>query len=63
MSLGFTVFGLTALALVLSAGLASAQDFSAERLSQDIRHIASDEFMGRYPGTEGERMTLAWLQA
>lgn len=58
------VFGAAAaLALVLSAGLASAQDFSAERLSQDIRHISSDAFMGRYPGTEGERMTLAWLQA
>jgi len=55
--------GAAALALVLSAGLASAQDFSAERISQDIRHISSDEFQGRYPGTEGERMTLAWLQA
>ena len=55
--------GVAALALVLSAGLASAQDFSAERISQEIRHISSDEFQGRYPGTEGERMTLAWLQA
>ncbi|WP_298159608.1 M28 family peptidase [Brevundimonas sp.] len=55
--------GAAALALVLSAGLASAQDFSAERISQDIRHISSDDFQGRYPGTEGERMTLAWLQA
>ena len=55
--------GAAALALVLSAGLASAQDFSADRISQDIRHISSDEFQGRYPGTEGERMTLAWLQA
>ncbi|MDP3405170.1 MAG: M28 family peptidase [Brevundimonas sp.] len=55
--------GAAALALALSAGMATAQEFSAERLSQDIRHISSDEFMGRYPGTEGERMTLAWLQA
>ena len=55
--------GAAALALVLSAGLASAQDFSAERISQEIRHISSDEFQGRYPGPEGERMTLAWLQA
>ncbi|WP_396595577.1 M28 family peptidase [Brevundimonas sp. R86498] len=54
--------GAAALALLMSAGLASAQDFSAEALSQGIRHISSDEFMGRYPGTEGERMTLAWLQ-
>ncbi|WP_309629649.1 M28 family peptidase [Brevundimonas sp.] len=55
--------GAAALALVLSAGLASAQDFSADRISQDIRHISSDDFQGRYPGTEGERLTLAWLQA
>ncbi len=55
--------GAAALSLTLSAGLAPAQDFSAERISQDIRHISADEFQGRYPGTEGERMTLAWLQA
>ena len=55
--------GAAAMALILSAGLASAQDFSAERLSEGIRHISSDDFQGRYPGTEGERMTLAWLQA
>lgn len=54
--------GAAAIALMLSAGLAQAQDFSADRISQDIRHISSDAFMGRYPGTEGERMTLAWLQ-
>ncbi len=55
--------GAAALALVLSAGLAQAQTFTAERLSDGIRQIASDEFQGRYPGTEGERLTLAWLQA
>ena len=55
--------GAAAMALVLAAGLAQAQDFSAERISNDIRHISSDDFQGRYPGTEGERMTLAWLQA
>ncbi|NBB52248.1 M28 family peptidase [Rhizobium sp. CRIBSB] len=37
--------------------------FSAERISSDIRTISDDTFQGRYPGTEGERMTLAWLQA
>lgn len=55
--------GTAAVALILSAGLASAQDFSAQRISDEIRHISSDDFQGRYPGTEGERMTLAWLQA
>ncbi|WGM30373.1 M28 family peptidase [Brevundimonas sp. NIBR11] len=55
--------GAAAMTLILSAGLAQAQDFSAERISDEIRHISSDGFQGRYPGTEGERMTLAWLQA
>ena len=55
--------GVAALALVFSAGLASAQDFSAERLSDSIRVISADDFKGRYPGTEGETKTLEWLQA
>ncbi len=55
--------GAAALVLIASAGLAQAQDFTAERLSESIRTISSDEFQGRYPGTEGERLTLAWLQA
>jgi Zn-dependent M28 family amino/carboxypeptidase len=55
--------GAAALAMLLGAGLAQAQDFSAERLSDGIRQISTDEFQGRYPGTEGERLTLAWLQA
>lgn len=55
--------GVAALAMVLGAGLAQAQNFSAERLSEGIRQISTDEFRGRYPGTEGERLTLAWLQA
>ncbi|MDO9586661.1 MAG: M28 family peptidase [Brevundimonas sp.] len=50
-------------AVLLAAGAASAQDFSAARISDDIRTISADEYQGRYPGTEGERMTLAWLQA
>ncbi|MDY6924870.1 MAG: M28 family peptidase [Pseudomonadota bacterium] len=55
--------GVAAAALLLAAGSALAQDFSAERISQDIRTISDDSYQGRYPGTEGERMTLAWLQA
>jgi hypothetical protein len=55
--------GVAALAMLLGAGLAQAQDFSAERLSDGIRQISTDAFQGRYPGTEGERLTLAWLQA
>ncbi|MBA4803974.1 MAG: M28 family peptidase [Brevundimonas sp.] len=54
--------GVALAAVLLAAGAAAAQDFSAERISNDIRTISADEFQGRYPGTEGERMTLAWLQ-
>ena len=37
--------------------------FSMARLSDGIRAISTDEYQGRLPGTEGERKTLAWLQA
>ncbi len=55
--------GVAAAALLFASGAALAQDFSAERISSDIRTISADAYQGRYPGTEGERMTLAWLQA
>ncbi len=58
------ICGAAASALVLAAaGMASAQDFSAQRLSDEIRTISADDFQGRYPGTDGEKKTLAWLQA
>src|SRR5690606_8711716 len=55
--------GVAAVAILFAAGAASAQNFSADRISSDTRTISDDSFQGRYPGTEGERMTLAWLQA
>ena len=55
--------GVAAAALLFTAGASLAQDFSAQRISDEIRTISADEFQGRYPGTEGERMVLAWLQA
>ncbi len=55
--------GVAVAAVMLAAGMASAQDFSAARLSENIRTISADDYQGRYPGTEGERMVLAWLQA
>ena len=45
------------------ATAAAAQDFSAQRLSDEIRIISADDFQGRKPGTEGEEKTLAFLQA
>ena len=55
--------GVAVAAVLLAAGMASAQDFSAARISDNIRTISADEYQGRYPGTDGERMVLAWLQA
>lgn len=55
--------GVAAAALLLVAGAATAQDFSIQRLSDEIRIISADDFQGRYPGTEGEKKTLDWLQA
>jgi Zn-dependent M28 family amino/carboxypeptidase len=61
--------GVASLSLLFSAACATAPEpapqpqISAQRLSDGIRTISADEFQGRYPGTEGERMTLAWLQA
>src|SRR5687768_10134706 len=57
------ISGVAVAALLMAAGMAQAQDISAARLSENIRAISTDEFQGRYPGTEGERMVLAWLQA
>lgn len=55
--------GIALAAVLLAAGAASAQNFSADRINADIRTISADEYQGRYPGTEGERLTLAFLQA
>ncbi|MGV9006176.1 MAG: M28 family peptidase [Brevundimonas sp.] len=55
--------GVAAVALLVMAGPGLAQDFSAARISEGIRTISADAYQGRYPGTEGERMTLDWLQA
>lgn len=61
--------GAAALSLLLASACASTPEMAAQpqisgqRLSDGIRTISADEFQGRYPGTEGERLTLAWLQA
>ena len=41
--------------------LAEAKAISAERLSDDVRTLASDAFTGRAPGTAGEDKTIDWL--
>ena len=57
----FLVSSVALLAMIAPA--ASAQDFSAQRISDEIRIISADDFQGRKPGTEGERKTLEFLQA
>jgi hypothetical protein len=42
---------------------AATPQFSAQRLSDHIKYLASDEMEGRFPGLVGERLTLAYLQA
>lgn len=55
--------GVAAASLLLAAGAAASQEFTADRLSEQIRTISADEYNGRFPGTEGERKVLDWLQA
>ena len=51
------------LAASLLATPAVAQDVSPQRLSDDVRVLASDAFEGRAPGTAGEAKTIDWLIA
>ena len=46
--------------LAASPGVAQV---SPERLSADVKTLASDAFEGRAPGTPGETKTIAWLIA
>ncbi len=51
---------LLAMALAANAVSAAAQ-VSPERMSNDVKILASDAFEGRAPGTAGEKKTIAWL--
>ncbi len=56
----------TALAIAVTATAAPAlaqQAVSPERLSADVKTLASDAFEGRAPGTAGETKTIDWLVA
>lgn len=54
---------LLSVALLSSAALAQAPQFSAERLTQDIRTLSSDAFEGRAPATPGEEKTIRYIAA
>jgi DNA replication protein DnaC len=49
------------LPLVLATTTAVAPVISAERIREDVRVLASDEFEGRGPGEAGERKTVDYL--
>ncbi|NNM76683.1 M28 family peptidase [Sphingomonas sp. ID1715] len=49
------------IALLSTAAIAQAPQFSTERLTQDIRTLSSDEFEGRGPATAGEEKTIAYI--
>jgi Zn-dependent M28 family amino/carboxypeptidase len=49
------------LTLLSTAAIAQAPQFRAERLTQDIRTLSSDEFEGRGPATPGEEKTIAHI--
>ena len=52
------------IASLLAAGLAQAAagpEFSPQKLSQDVKVLASDEFEGRGPNTAGETKTVNYL--
>jgi Zn-dependent M28 family amino/carboxypeptidase len=57
-----SAFRLLGAATLLAASPAVAQ-VSPERLSADVKTLASDSFEGRAPGTPGETKTIAWLIA
>ncbi|HEV2568920.1 M28 family metallopeptidase [Sphingomonas sp.] len=52
---------IAALALLSTAALAQAPQFSTDRLTQDIRTLSSDAFEGRGPATPGEQKTIAYI--
>ena len=57
------LIGLAALMLTVSLTAAAPDPISPQRLSADVKTLASDAFEGRAPGTPGEAKTVDWLVA
>ncbi len=55
----FPLIGMAAIALTAAA----PDPISPQRLSDDVKTLASDGFEGRAPGTPGETKTVDWLVA
>ncbi|GAA0676188.1 Zn-dependent M28 family amino/carboxypeptidase [Sphingomonas insulae] len=56
-------FAAAIIALPLIGAAPATVQIPAERLSADVRTLASDAFGGRAPGTPGEAKTVDWLVA
>jgi Zn-dependent M28 family amino/carboxypeptidase len=56
-------FVLALLAATAAAQAATPPTFSSQRLSQDVKTLASDDFEGRGPNTAGETKTVSYLIA
>jgi Zn-dependent M28 family amino/carboxypeptidase len=54
---------LAVLAAAAAAQAATPPRFNSQRLSQDVKTLASDEFEGRGPNTAGETKTVSYLIA
>ena len=61
MKLRHLLIAATALSLATVATAQEQPAISADNLSADTRVLASDEFLGRAPGTVGEQRTVDWL--
>ncbi|GAA3256566.1 hypothetical protein GCM10020258_16180 [Sphingomonas yabuuchiae] len=57
------LIGLAALMLTAPLTAAAPDPISPQRLSADVKTLASDAFEGRAPGTPGETKTVDWLVA
>lgn len=53
--------GFAALIGTVLCGGASADSVEPKRLSESVRILASEEFEGRAPGTQGETKTIDYL--
>ena len=58
-----TMRGLILATALCATAASAAPPISPERLSADVKVLASDAFEGRGPGTAGEKKTLDWLIA
>ncbi len=48
--------------LLVGCSPSSEPDISAERMIEHVRYLSSDDLEGRAPGSNGERLTLAYLE-